>query len=136
MAISSGGRRAFIDCMYKRSHAGVPEDAMPNSDQPPSSRFTPILRSSFRLSLSLSRSTSNDSRIVVLLCLESSSATRLPRRTSRTRWCIYIYIEMAIVVGIDRTKNKAGRMGGERGNADIERVAHVRWYSGYARGQR
>lgn len=53
MAISSGGRRAFIDCMYKRSHAGVPEDAMPNSDcdhlafHSISRCFTLILRSSF-----------------------------------------------------------------------------------------
>lgn len=122
--------------MYKRSHAGVPEDAMPNSDQPPSSRFTPILRSSFRLSLSLSR----DRRQTTLESSSSSAWNRPPQPVChvvpRVHIGVYIYIEMAIVVGIDRTKNKAGRMGGERGNADIERVAHVRWYSGYARGQR
>lgn len=65
VAISSGGRRAFIDCMYKRSHAGVPEDAMPNSDcdhlafHSVSRCFTPILRSSFD-----SRSISLQSRTI------------------------------------------------------------------------
>lgn len=99
--------------MYKRSHAGVPEDAMPNSDHPRAfyANFA-LIFSSLSLSLAIDVKTILGRlgiRRPPLVAIVSQPVRHLVSRV-RVGTCV------AIVARIDRAKNKAGRMrrGGRR----------------------